>query len=171
MTAAEGPERESKRRRSGRIFVQALEWLLKAGSAFAIWLAIAAAFNLWPFGEPPDVRIDIAASQVDSKGDDDASSEYICLVNMSSDDVDLLGWEVRDAEGSVNVLPDLSLGADQHLRVHPGGGQNSSNDVYGEGDKAVWNNQGDTATLLDESGNVIDTQTYGSRQGGLENPC
>lgn len=48
-----------------------------------------------------------------------------------------LGWELRDAEGSVNV----------------------------------WNNQGDTATLLDESGDVIDTQTYGSRQSSLENPC
>ncbi len=36
-------------------------------------------------------------------------------------------------------------------------------DVDGEGDEPVWNNQGDTATLLDESGDVIDTQTYGSR--------
>ena len=35
----------------------------------------------------------------------------------------------------------------------------------------MWNNQGDTATLLDESGDVIDTQTYGSRQSSLENPC
>lgn len=171
MAAAESPERESRRKRAGQLLVEAVEWLLKAGSAFAIWLAIAAAFNFWPFGEPPDVRIDIAASQVNSRGDDSASAEYICLVNRSSDDVDLLGWELRDAEGSVNVLPDLTLGAGQHLRVHPGGGHNSGSDVYGEGDEAVWNNQGDTATLLDESGNVIDTQTYGSRQNSLENAC
>jgi|GEM_PF-1826915 len=163
MAAAESPDQESQRRRGGRIFVQAVEWLLKAGSAFAIWLAIAAAFHLWPFGEPPDVRVDIAASQVNAKGYDSAVNEYVCLVNMSGDEVDLLGWELRDAEGSVNVLPDITLAPEQHLRVHPGGGENSGSDVYGEGEQAVWNNQGDTVTLLDESGNVIDSQTYGSR--------
>jgi len=163
MAAAEAPEVESKGKRARRTFVEGAEWVLKAGSAFAIWLAIAAAFNLWPFGEPPDVRIDIAASQVNPRGFDSASDEYVCLVNMSGGDVELLGWELRDAEGSVNVLPDVPLPSHQHLRVHPGGGRNSEGDVYGEGDAAVWNNQGDTVTLLDESGNVIDTQTYGSR--------
>jgi hypothetical protein len=69
-------------------------------------LAIAAAFHIWPFGESPDVRIDIAASQVNTRGYDNASDEYICLVNKSGGDVDLLGWELRDAEGSVSVLPD-----------------------------------------------------------------
>ncbi|HET8813506.1 MAG TPA: lamin tail domain-containing protein [Solirubrobacterales bacterium] len=157
------PDQESKGSRAGSNFVQAVEWVLKAGSAFAIWLAIAAAFHLWPFGEAPDVRIDIAASQVNSEGYDNASDEYICLVNMSGDDVDLLGWELRDAEGSVNILPDLTLAPAQHLRVHPGGGKNSKSDVYGEGQGVAWNNQGDTATLLDDSGNVIDSQTYGSR--------
>lgn len=163
MAETGSPDQESKGSRAGPIFVQAVEWVLKAGSAFAIWLAIAAAFNFWPFGEAPDVRIDIAASQVNSKGYDNAADEYVCLVNMSGGDVDLLGWELRDAEGSVNVLPDVTLAPDQHLRVHPGGGKNSNADIYGEGEAAVWNNQGDTVTLLDESGNVIDSQTYGSR--------
>lgn len=163
MALTRSPEQESKDSRAGSIFGQGVDWVLKAGSLFGIWLAIAAPFHLWPFGEAPDVRIDIAASQVNSKGYDNASDEYVCLVNMSGDDVDLLGWELRDAEGSVNVLPDIALSPDQRLRVHPGGGKNSNTDVYGEGEAAVWNNQGDTVTLLDESGNVIDSQTYGSR--------
>lgn len=163
MATGGGPDKESKGRRAGWILVQTAEWVLKAGSAFAIWLAIAAAFNLWPFEQAPDVRIDIAASRLNSEGYDKASDEYICLVNMSGDDVNLLGWELRDAEGSVNVLPDVTLAPEQRLRVHAGGGRNSKSDVYGEGQGAAWNNQGDTVTLLDESGNVIDSRTYGSR--------
>lgn len=155
---------KSKSKRAGRIFVTTVEWVLKAGSGFAIYLAIAAAFSFWPFGEPPDVRIDIAASQVNTRGYDNASDEYICLVNKSGGDVDLHGWELRDAEGGVNVLPDFTLASDEQIRVHPGEGRNTDTDLYGEGHAAVWNNEGDTITLLDQSGNVIDSQTYGSRQ-------
>lgn len=150
--------------RAPRSVVDVFEWVLKIGSGFAVWLAIAAPFQLWPFDEPPDVRIDIAASQVNSKGYDDARDEYVCLVNKSGEDVDLLGWELRDAEGSVNVLPDVTLESEQHLRVHPGAGRNSDTDLYGEGEAAVWNNSGDIVTLLDDEGNVIDSQAYGSRQ-------
>lgn len=153
----------SRSKRAGRIFVGTLEWLLKAGSAFAIYLAIAAAFHIWPFSEPPDVRIDIAASQVNTRGYDNASDEYICLANQSGGDVELLGWELRDAEGGVNVLPAVTLASDHQIRIHPGEGRNTSTDLYGEGHAAVWNNEGDTVTLLDQSGNVIDSQTYGSR--------
>lgn len=137
--------------------------MLKAGSGFAVWLAIAAAFHLWPFGEPPDVRVDIASSLVNSRGYDNASDEYVCLVNKSDSDVDLLGWELRDAEGGVNVLPDVTLAPGQHLKVHPGGGRNTGTDLYGEGHAAAWNNGGDIVTLMDDSGNVIDLQPYGSR--------
>lgn len=150
-------------RKGKRWFVAFVEALLKAGSLFAIWLAIAAAFHLWPFGESPDVRIDIVSSQVNPAGYDDASDEYICLINKSGGDVNLLGWDLRDAEGSVNVLPDVTLASENRLRVHPGEGKNTAGDIYGEGQAAVWNNQGDTVTLLDSDGNLIDSQTYGAR--------
>lgn len=109
------------------------------------------------------MRIDVAASQVNTRGYDNASDEYVCLVNKSGGDVDLLGWELRDAEGNVNVLPDVTLASGQQIRIHPGAGRNTDTDLYGEGHAAVWNNEGDTITLLDQSGNVIDSQTYGSR--------
>lgn len=150
-------------RKGKRWFVAFVEAVLKVGSLFAIWLAIAAAFHLWPFGESPDLRIDIVSSQVNSAGYDNASDEYICLINKSGGDVNLLGWDLRDAEGSVNVLPDVTLASEHSLRVHPGEGKNTAGDIYGEGQAAVWNNQGDTVSLLDSDGNLIDSQTYGVR--------
>lgn len=122
-----------------------------------------AALHLGPFSEPPDVRIDVASSQINSPGPDNGSDEYICLANKGGGDVDMLGWELRDAEGSVNLLPDITLSPGQHLKVHPGEGRNTETDVYGEGRAAVWNNSGDVVTLLDDSGDVIDLQAYGAR--------
>lgn len=154
---------ESRIKKAGGQFGKTVDWAVKIGSAAGAYLAIAAAFHFGPFSEPPDVRIDVASSQINSPGSDNGSDEYICLVNKSDSDVDLLGWELRDAEGSVNFLPDVILAPEQHLKVHPGEGRNTASDVYGEGHAAVWNNEGDTATLLDDSGNKIDSQTYGAR--------
>jgi competence protein ComEC len=96
----------------------------------------------------------------------------VCLVNKSGGSVDLLGWVLSDAEGNVNVLPDVTLESDEHLKVHPGGGANSDTDVYGEGEAAAWNNSGDTITLFDQSGERIDSQTYGEQsEEGAKAAC
>jgi hypothetical protein len=46
MVESQGTADRSRSKRAGQIFVGTLEWLLKAGSAFAIYLAIAAAFHI-----------------------------------------------------------------------------------------------------------------------------
>lgn len=154
----------SRLRKAGWLGGQTVEWALKFGSAAGAFLAIAAAFHFGPFSEPPDVRIDVAASLVNSEDSDTGPVEYICLVNKSGGAVDLLGWELRDAEGSVNLLPDVTLSPDQRLRVHPGDGKNGEADIFGEGQDPAWNNTGDIVTLLDDQGNVIDLVAYGSHE-------
>jgi Lamin Tail Domain len=156
---------KERRSRFGQVYdgaAQGLDLLTKVGGMLAVYLTLAATLSWWPFAGPPDVRIDVSASLVNPKGYDNGSDEYVCLVNEDGDGVSLLGWELRDAEGGVNVLPDVTLDSGQALRVHPGGGKDSATDVYGEGNAAVWNNDGDTITLLDESGDRIDSQSYGS---------
>lgn len=143
-----------------------------AGSFLSLYLTYAGATERWPFSGPPDVRIDVVASQLNAPGSDRASDEYVCLVNKSGGSVDLLGWVLSDAEGNVNVLPDVRLESDGHLKVHPGGGASSDTDVYGEGEAAAWNNSGDTITLFDQSGDRIDSQTYGEQsEEGAKAAC
>lgn len=60
-------------------------------------------------------------------------------------------------------FPDVTLDSGQQIRVHPGGGTDSSTDVYGESEAPAWNNSGDTITLLDQSGDGIDLEVYGSQ--------
>lgn len=163
QTEPAAPARRSHLLKAGTIGERGLDLAVKLGSAAGAFLAIAAAFHFGPFSEPPDVRVDVAASQINPTGSESGSAEFICVVNKDGGDVDLLGWELRDAEGGVNVLPDVTLAPDQRLRVHPGGGTDSEGDVYGEGEDPSWNNTGDVVTLLDDDGNVIDTVAYGSR--------
>lgn len=131
------------------------------GGLLGVYLTFAAAVEWWPFEGPPEVRIDIAASRVNSAGSDNPTAEYICLVNKGDGSTNLLGWTLRDAEHQVNVLPDVTLDSGQRIRIHPGEGTESSTDVYGKKGTAAWNNEGDTVALLDDSGDEIDSQTYG----------
>lgn len=124
------------------------------------YLGVAAILMWPPFSGLPDVRIDLTASRVNAPGYDKAADEFICLVNKG-DDAELLSWTLRDAEGEVNVLPDLTLEPEQSVRVHPGQGTNSQTDVYGDKGSPQWNNTADTIALLDDSGNEIDSRAYG----------
>lgn len=117
---------------------------------------------------PPKVRIDTAASLLNPAGSDDPSGEYVCLVNEEDSAVDLTGWKLTDAEGVVNVLPQLSLGAHATVRVHPGGGDERADtavDLYGS-EGTTWNNGGDTVTLYDADGEEVDSRPYPERDDG-----
>ena len=116
---------------------------------------------------PPDIRIDAAASLVNPTTDT-AAAEYICLVSEEGSAVSLTGWKLADAEGTVNVLPQFSLGPQARVRIHPGGGDertDTTHDLYGESG-ASWNNDGDTVTLLDADGTPVDSVSYGNREDG-----
>jgi hypothetical protein len=164
------PEKPPGVKTAGKRASVAFDWLTKAGSLAGVYLTAAALFQIWPFSSLPDVRIDVAASRVNSQGYDRAADEYICLVNKE-DGEDLLGWTLRDAEGDVNVLPDIRLDSGQSIRVHPGRGRNSETDVYGDKGTPRWNNTADTITLFDDSGNEIDSRAYGQSSENTPAGC
>ncbi len=78
----------------------------------------------------------------------DATEEWIEIVNASGGDVSLSEWTVRDATGKATSLPELTLGAGQFAVI--------------ANPKGKLNNDGDTITLLDPSGAVIDQISYGT---------
>ena len=138
-----------------------------------LYLTVAAQVNWWPFPQPPDVRIDVAASRFNSAGADDPRDEYLCLVNEGDREVSLTGWVLRNAHADVNTLPTFSLASREGVRVHPGSGTNSPTDLFGDNGSPQWNNGGGSATLLDADGQIIDTRPYGpsKEQTGPMGPC
>ncbi len=110
----------------------------------------------------PEVRIDLPSSVLNAPAYDNPSDEYICLVNAGEMAVNVTGWELREGSGDVvNTIPSLSLAPGAEVRVHPGRGHDSGHDVFGTSGSPVWTNSGDSVTLVDASGEEIDSAAYG----------
>jgi endonuclease YncB( thermonuclease family) len=108
----------------------------------------------------PKVSLDPAASQFNPTGPDDVNldEEYIVIVNESDREVAMDGWTLRD-ESSRNrlVFPNGTIVAvGSSLRISSG----CSTTPAWCGTTPIWNNGGDMALLLDETGRVVARTRY-----------
>lgn len=107
----------------------------------------------------------IADLVADPPGDDtaDANAEYVVVENRGAEPVDLSGWGLKDETASHRfAFPvGFSLAPGAAVTVHTGCGSPAGADLFwcNQG-SAVWNNDGDTAFLLDPDGNIVDTRAY-----------
>lgn len=90
-------------------------------------------------------------------------SEYVELANSASETVDLSGWSITDAKDHTISIPSgYLILAGGRFRIYAGDGDNDTTSRYFDGrTQAIWNNTGgDTATLRDNTGEIIDTYNY-----------
>ncbi len=83
----------------------------------------------------------------------DNGNEYVQVEALAS--VDFSGWTIEDESGRSFALPSIQASAEEIITVPNSGG-------------AVWNNSGDTASLFDASGVLVDSHSY---TGGIEGKC
>ncbi|HEX9202379.1 MAG TPA: lamin tail domain-containing protein, partial [Vicinamibacteria bacterium] len=109
--------------------------------------------------------VEITEIQYNSPGSDDGSNasrnaEWARLHNSGGSDADLSGWTVRDTASHVYTFGSFTLAAGASVTIHTGDGTDSATDVYWGSGSYIWNNDGDTATLADSGGTVVDTCSY-----------
>ena len=76
------------------------------------------------------------------------------------------GWTLRDAQGHVYTFGTYTINAHGYVKIHTGKGTNTQTDRYQGRSWYVWNNTGDTATVKNQIGVVIDKCGYiGSAAG------
>ena len=103
--------------------------------------------------------------EADPPGDDtdDPNAEFVVVRNGGSDTLDLGGWGLKDltATHRFDFPAGFVLAPGAAVTIHTGCGNATATDLFwcNQG-SAVWNNDGDTAFLLDPNGNVVDTLTY-----------
>ena len=103
--------------------------------------------------------------EADPPGDDtlDSNAEFAVVANRSAGDVDLSGWVLKDESASHRFAfpAGFTLAAGATVTVHTGCGSATATDLFwcNQG-SAIWNNDGDTAFLLDPDGNIVDTRAY-----------
>ncbi|MFB6071766.1 MAG: lamin tail domain-containing protein [Halobacterium sp.] len=130
--------------------------------------AQASDVGLWGFRESTTTStasggVEVVGVHADAAGteSENLNDEYVVLENTGSDAVSVGGWTVTDAAGHEYVVPaGFELAAGARVTLHTGRGTDTGSELYWGRDSPVWNNGGDTVTVRDSSGDVVDEETY-----------
>jgi len=113
--------------------------------------------------EVPRVRVAEVKHDPPGRDDDNATEEWVVIVNDSSGPVDIAGWILRDESSSHRYLfaGDESMAAGSQIRIRTGCGYDNRANRYWCADDPVWSNGGDTVILQTAAGTVVDRVRYG----------
>ncbi|MFD9417881.1 lamin tail domain-containing protein [Streptomyces goshikiensis] len=89
--------------------------------------------------------------------------EWVEVKNTGRHAVNLRGYTLTDEQGNRYRFPDFRLDGRSSVKVHTGQGHDTRHDLYQDRRRQVWDDS-DTATLRDDRGNIIDTESW-SRRG------
>ncbi len=112
---------------------------------------------------PSDVRIMHIEADAPGNDNENPNGEWVEVRNTGTEPADLTGWVLKDESASHRYrFPDrFRIDPGAAVLVRTGCGNDTSDElfwcVHGS---AVWNNSGDTAFLLDPSGNTIHHRSY-----------
>jgi micrococcal nuclease len=99
----------------------------------------------------------------DPPGDDrtDPNGECIVVSNAGPEEVDLAGWAVREGGGVTFIFPPGLVRPGSSVTLHTGKGTGNGTSLYWNRTAPLLNNDGDTVTLLNPSGTVVSTFSWG----------
>lgn len=116
-------------------------------------------------GPRAEASLAIVDLQYDAPGDDNQNlnQELIRVRNDGDKVVDLTGWVVKDESASHRFdFPfSFTLAPGETVAIHTGCGDDFGTTLFWcNVGSAIWNNDGDTAFLLDPNGNTHETYNY-----------
>jgi hypothetical protein len=80
--------------------------------------------------------------------------------------MNMTGWKLHDgAQRHTYVFPQFVLAPGAEVKLWTRAGTNDAANLYWGQRVAVWNNKGDTGTLLDAGGAVVSRYTYTGDRG------
>ncbi len=113
-------------------------------------------------GSPSALRIDHV--EYDAPGDDSLAlnGEWVRIVNDGDAPVQLEGWQLRDDSSTHRyTVPPLELAPRATVTIYSGCGNDTTSELFWcNRGSAIWNNSGDTAYLIDPSGNTLTSFGY-----------
>ena len=110
----------------------------------------------------PNTKLRLSVT-ADAPGNDhqNLNGEYVIIESIAAEDIAIGGWRLCDRASHCFRFPDGAvLKAGGRIAVHTGIGQPDGFRYYMGRRQAVWNNDGDTATLFDGSGAIVLAVSY-----------
>jgi hypothetical protein len=115
--------------------------------------------NPQPYPTTGDVRVVFVLADPVDFGE--SEGEYVDVRNFDNMPISMAGWRLEDAAGNGYDFPsDFVLGLDATVRVHICNGTNDAANLYWGRCSAVWNNDGDTARLINPFGIIVHEYSY-----------
>ncbi|WEH16491.1 lamin tail domain-containing protein [Streptomyces sp. VNUA24] len=119
---------------------------------------------------PERSRVTISDVQYNSPGHDDGSNrslnrEWVEITNNARRSVNLDGWTLKNKDGKTYTFEDYRLEGRTTVRIHTGRGRDTDTDLYQDSRRYIWDNR-DTATLRNDRGRYIDSDSWGHHHGG-----
>ncbi|MDI9832890.1 lamin tail domain-containing protein [Streptomyces sp. KAU_LT] len=116
-------------------------------------------------------QVEISAVQYDSPGRDNYSNrslnrEWVELTNTGRRTVNLDGWTLRNRDGETYTFDHFRLGGRATVRIHTGIGRDTRTDLFQDLRHYVWDNRSDTATLRNDHGRRVDSESWGHKRHG-----
>ncbi len=114
----------------------------------------------------PTMSTDLAITDLEpnAPGDDsqNRNGEWVEVTNQGSEPFDLSGWSLRDESSRhrFEFPTGFKLDAGDRVRVFSGCGEAKNDKLYWCNGDPIWSNGGDTAYLLDPSGNVVGREAF-----------
>ena len=135
-------------------------------------VALAASSGRPRITQPPVIGAESAATSsarlrlsvmADAPGNDNQNlnGEYVVIESTASESLAIGGWRLCDLANHCFRFPDGAvIEAGRRIAVHTGTGQHDGVRYYMGYRSAVWNNNGDTATLYDDKGATVIAISY-----------
>jgi len=105
-----------------------------------------------------DVSIGSITANPSGPDENVLNAETVTIVATTS--TDLTGWVLRDGSSSHRFHFPSGFVLDGRVTIHSGCGTDTSTDLFWCENGPIWDNDGDTALIYDESGALVDTVTY-----------
>ncbi|NTU78230.1 MAG: lamin tail domain-containing protein, partial [Chloroflexales bacterium] len=95
----------------------------------------------------------------------DVDGEYVRLRNDGPAPINLAGWTLSDSQAKHTfTFPRFTLGPRAEVRLWTRSGHNNGANLYWGNRTAIWNNEGDSATLKDATGAVVSRYAYDGKK-------
>ncbi|WP_405862022.1 lamin tail domain-containing protein [Streptomyces sp. NBC_00090] len=91
------------------------------------------------------------------------NAQWVEITNNTRHAVNLDGWTLQDEDGHRYHFNDVRLAGRSTIRIHTGEGRDTRTDLFQDRRNYVWDNRSDTATLRDDRGRTVDTESWGHR--------
>lgn len=86
----------------------------------------------------------------------DPLAEFVILENQGKRPIDMNGWQLCDSQKNhCFEFAGFELAGESQVAIWTGKGENSAEALYWMSSRPIWNNEGDTAYLIDAKGRLI----------------